>query len=318
MDSAAPRLGPFRVTPCFSGKIWGSEDLNPWFPSTSGKIGEVWYTDAANGTSLKGHVVGGGKGGALLLGEAVRIYGEQLLGTAVAPDSFPLLVKLLFPTEKLSVQVHPGDAWAAAHENSRGKTEMWHVLRAEPGACVAAGFRHRHTAEEVKHAALDGSIEEMLQWWPVQQGDTIYIPAGTVHAIGPGLVLCEIQQSSDITYRLYDYGRPRPLHLEQSLAVATLGPHPGLSRAEWLGHGRTLLAEGEYFRTERVELGAGSSLEIRPNSRRFEVWIAVDGEGSWGEEVVRPGAVVVLPASGVSTRLRAARKLTLLRTFPPV
>ena len=126
----------------------------------------------------------------------------------------PLLVKLLFTSDNLSVQVHPGDAYAREHHNSRGKTEMWHILRAEPEAKIALGLRERVTPERLREAAQSGEIMELLNWVPARPGDTFFVPAGTIHAIGGGLALCEMQQHSDITYRLYDYGRPRELHLE--------------------------------------------------------------------------------------------------------
>ncbi|MCW5964804.1 MAG: class I mannose-6-phosphate isomerase [Bryobacterales bacterium] len=311
MPAASLPLRPFRVLPRFLEKVWGSEDLSPWFPGVTGKTGEAWFTDSSNLTSLKGS-----DGKVLTVGNLVKQHGQALLGSVAPGEMLPLLVKFLFPTEKLSVQVHPGDAWAAAQENSLGKTEMWHVLRAEPGATVAAGFTRDVSRKEVKQAAEDGSIEALLRWWPVQAGDTIYIPAGTVHAIGPGLVLCEIQQASDVTYRLYDYGRPRDLHLEQSLAVATLGPHPGLLRPHWLGQGRTLLAQGNYFRTEQVTLEAGGSLPLRPNSRKFGIWIVLEGAGTCGDLTVTPGDVWVVPAVGEGTALLANQRLSLLHSCP--
>ncbi len=139
----------------------------------------------------------------------------------------PLLVKFIFTSEKLSVQVHPDDAYAARHETGRGKTEMWCVMEAKPGARLAAGLRRPMNRDELRAAALDGSLEQELRWFEVRPGEAYYIPAGTVHAIGPGLTLCEVQQFSDITYRLYDYGRPRELHLEKALDVARMVPEAG-------------------------------------------------------------------------------------------
>src|SRR5579872_6074020 len=156
-----------RLTPSFREKPWGSTHLAPWFPNPATRIGEVWFET----------------------------------------DALPVLVKFLFTTEKLSVQVHPEDDYARTHHDSRGKTEMWHILAAEPGAKIAAGFREGLSAEQLKSASLSGEIEQMLEWFDASPGDTFFIPAGTVHAIGAGLTLCEIQQHSDITYRLYDYGR---------------------------------------------------------------------------------------------------------------
>src|SRR3954470_7243186 len=151
-------------------KVWGSTRLQPWYPDTSDKIGEVWFE---------------------------------------GPPHPPLLVKFLFTTEPLSVQVHP-----------EGKTEMWHILAAEPGAKIAAGFREPISEKRMRESALSGEIENLLEWFEARPGDTFFIPAGTVHAIGSGLTVCEIQQHSDTTYRLFDYGRPRELHLDEGIRVS--------------------------------------------------------------------------------------------------
>jgi len=158
----------------------------------------------------------------------------------------PLLVKFIFTSEKLSVQVHPDDAYAARQEAGRGKTEMWYVMEAQPGARLAVGLRRPMSRDELRSAALDGSLEQELRWFEVRPGEAYYIPAGTVHAIGPGLTLCEVQQFCDITYRLFDYGRPRELHLEKALDVARMVP----------GAGRvTLPFSCPYFRVEMPQEG---------------------------------------------------------------
>jgi mannose-6-phosphate isomerase len=149
------------------------------------------------------------------------------------------------------VQVHPDDAYARTHENSCGKTEMWHILRADPGATIALGFRSPISAGELISSAQSGRILNLLNRVEVQPGDTYLIPAGTVHAINAGIALCEIQQNADITYRLYDYGRDRPLHLEQAAQVADLGMQPGKLIPRDIGDGLQLLAECPYFRTYR-------------------------------------------------------------------
>src|SRR4051812_40753821 len=186
---------------------WGSTKLEPWFPNSPVKIGEVWYE---------------------------------------GPPESPLLIKFLFTTAALSVQVHPEDDYAAQHHQSRGKTEMWHILAAEPGARIAAGFRKPISVEQMRAAAQSGEIEQLLMWHEAKRGDTFFIPAGTVHAIGGGLTLCEIQQKSDITYRLYDYGRPRELHLDHGTQVSNLGPHQARQSAR-----DGLLVECPYFTTEK-------------------------------------------------------------------
>jgi mannose-6-phosphate isomerase len=172
-------------------KVWGTPDLSPLFPPHAKNIGEIW-----------------------------------LLPPPGEPE-LPLLFKFLFTSGRLSVQVHPDDDFAGKHENSRGKTEMWHVLRADAGAELGIGFREELSPERLESSALSGEIEQLLDWRPAQAGDTVFIPAGTVHAIGAGLAICEIQQNSDVTYRLYDYGRPRELHLEKGALVSRTAPHDG-------------------------------------------------------------------------------------------
>ena len=140
--------------------------------------------------------------------------------------SLPLLAKYLFTSEKLSVQVHPSDEQAKARGVPRGKAECWYVLEAEADAKIGLGLKQRLTREELKIAALDGSIMDAMDWRPVRFGDFLYVPPGTIHAIGEGISLLEVQQNSDVTYRLYDYGRPRELHLEDGVSVANLDAYP--------------------------------------------------------------------------------------------
>lgn len=220
---------PLQAT--FVERVWGSEDLGPYFENQTGKkIGEVWLT---------------------------------------ADPPLPLLFKFIFTTAKLSVQVHPsGDT---------GKTEMWHVLATKPGASVAAGFIRDVTTEEARTAALDGSIEGLLREIPVQPGDSIFIPAGTVHAIGAPMTVFEVQQNSDITYRLYDYGRPRELHLDQGLAVSHLRPHPGLTPVE-----SEHLAVSEYFIVDRISVNGRYVI-------KDAVVTGIEGDGKIDGHIFRPG-----------------------------
>jgi len=251
-------------------KVWGTPDTEPWYPHSARKTGEVWFT---------------------------------------APEEPRLLVKFLFTSEKLSVQVHPHDSAAGP-----GKTEMWHVLRAAPGASLALGFVRPVSRDEARAAALSGEIEQLLHWYPAHPGDTFFVPAGTVHAIGEGLALCEIQQYSDTTYRLYDYGRPRELHLDAALAVAELGPHPGLSAPVDLGDGRRLLVECPYFRTESIAPDGTSQYTPGPAA---EMIICLEGEGHFGDESFAPGEVWVVPAATPAFRVRAPKDARLLRVFVP-
>jgi mannose-6-phosphate isomerase len=227
---------------------------------------------------------------------------EQKIGEVWFDSPNLPLIKFLFTTERLSVQVHPGDEFAREHENANGKTEMWHILRAAPGAKIAAGFREPTTQDAVRDGALSGTIEAMLNWVVVRPGDTIFIPAGTVHAVGAGLALCEIQQHSDITYRLYDYGRPRQLHLEKAIEVASLGPCP--ARA-------ALPVRCPYFHTEKLEIRGEANKD--PFDRPSGL-IVLAGEGLVNGEPFLPGEVYELPA-GEELSIRGVA--TILRTYIP-
>lgn len=263
-------MTPVRLTPRLLEKVWGSTTLEPWFPNQKNKTGEVWFEGVPN---------------------------------------LPLLIKLLFTSEKLSVQVHPGHAHALLYHGSRGKTEMWHILRAEPGAQIAAGFRREISEEELRESALSGEIMDLLEWHDAHVGDTFFIPAGTVHAIGEGLVLCEIQQNSDVTYRLFDYGRPRELHLDEAARVTQRKPHAARPKRD----GRTL-ARCDYFATERIEL-AGTEL-YGPTPGRAEWLIVLEGEAEIDGQSTRAGEAWYLPPG--SSPLDLNGNAVLLRTSAPV
>ena len=197
-----------------SARPWGIDSLPAPFASPPGeRIGEVWFTPP--------------------------------------PQLDALLVKYIFTSEKLSVQVHQSDAQAP--KGSRGKEECWLIVDAEPGATIAIGFKAAIGPGAMREAALNGSIEQLLEWFPVKAGDFFYIPAGTVHAIGQGLSLIEVQQNSDITYQLYDYGRGRELHLDAGIAVAQGNPHDPADRRHVPLRGDAGLVEGPHFRLDRLD-----------------------------------------------------------------
>lgn len=229
----------------------------------------------------------------------VKVWGSQHIGPWFEPQGnerigevwFPaddLLIKFLFTSENLSVQVHPDDDYARQHENSRGKTEMWHILRAEPGAKIALGFKRPITQDRLIPAAESGEIMDLLNWIEVHPGETYFVPAGTVHAIGSGLALCEIQQNSDVTYRLFDYGRKRELHLRPGKEVAFPGLHPGRSIPRDLGDGVQLLVDSPFFRTY-------SAVVAEPWKRLpqagIRVVVVVDGRGRVDGLAASPGNV---------------------------
>jgi mannose-6-phosphate isomerase len=238
-----------KLTPSFKEKVWGSPRLEPLFPNSLNKIGEIWFEHAA---------------------------------------PLPLLIKFLFTSENLSVQVHPADPYARLHHDSPGKTEMWHILAAEPGAQIAAGFKDTITPRRLREASLSGDIENLLQWHSAKPGDTFFIPAGTVHAIGAGITLCEIQQQSDVTYRLYDYGRPRELHLDHAVKVSDLGPVSALQKAP-AGTGLTQLVTCPYFTTSKLCIPNSTNQIPLPSTKVF--LIAIEGSGTLGGQATQAGDV---------------------------
>jgi mannose-6-phosphate isomerase len=268
-------MAPVRLTPRLVEKVWGSTTLEPWFPNQKNKTGEVWFE----------------------------------LPEPEGVPHLPLLIKLLFTSERLSVQVHPDDAHALLYHGSRGKTEMWHVLRAAPGAQIAAGFRREITEQELRESARSGEIVDLLEWHDAHVGDTFFIPAGTVHAIGEGLVLCEIQQNSDVTYRLFDYGRQRELHLDQAARVSQRGPHAPRSAR----NGQSLVA-CEYFTTEKIRL-AGTERHT-PTPGCVEWLIVLEGEAAIDGQSSHAGEVWYLPPGSPPLELRG--DAVLLRTSAPV
>lgn len=234
-------------------KVWGREKLPEPFTNDSGtRVGEIWFDPPA-----------------------------------AMPD---LLVKYLFTSEKLSVQVHPSDAQAP--EGMRGKEECWIILDAEPGARLAIGLAEQVSEVELRKAALDGSIEDLLIWHEVQAGDFFYLPAGTIHAIGPGISLIEVQQNSDITYRLYDYGRPRELHLDEALTVAKREPYAKRARDGVRPWDERSLHEGQHFRLDRIEGAPGAETAARYQGRLL--LIPVEGDYRVDGEAIPAGSCALI------------------------
>ncbi len=291
---------PFRLAPYFRTRPWGFRNLRPWYDyETSGEpIGEVWLTGemcVAETGPLAGHS----------LKDITAGHMDDLLGEAAAAGEFPLLVKVLFPREKLSVQVHPDDALAQKHGFPRGKTECWYALDADEGASVALGIVPGTTPEQIRAAIEAETLEQYLEWIPVHKGDMIYVDAGTVHAIAPGAVLLETQQTSDLTYRMYDYGRGRELHVEPSMEAARMTTRAGKVAPVDEGDHSVLIRE-HYFKVERWPLVGGQApAELRraaPTVRALfctEGEIRLSGEGFEAFEVKR-NQLAVIPAGTAS------------------
>ncbi len=288
---------PIQLLPRFRERVWGRTDLTPYFTGIPGTepIGEVWFTSGENRTS-----------DGRTLGELVSAQPE-ILGTGAdpkRPELVPLLVKLLFTTERLSVQVHPDDEYAERHHQSLGKTEAWYVLDSQPPGELAVGFRQTLTPQQLKLAAQSGEIENLLDWRTVHAGDVIFTPAGTVHAIGAGLTICEIQENSDITYRLYDYGRPRELHLEHGVAVSHPGPHRLPPRPVRLADWRTQLLECPYFRIE--QLRPSKPIRFTASAEYYQLLICTKGSGRIEGQAAREGQAWMIPAHPAEFELDGA------------
>jgi mannose-6-phosphate isomerase len=288
--SSKNSTNPLMLRPILRERVWGMERLPAWYPQPEpGKpVGEAWLT-AEECTASDG----------VMLGELARRDPEAFGADA---GGFPLLVKMLFPREKLSVQVHPNDAEAQALGQPRGKTECWYIVAAEPGATIALGLVEPMSAEQIRAAIADQTLEAKLRHLPVKAGDMAYVPAGTVHAIGPGVTVLETQEYSDITYRLYDYGRPRELHVEHGLAVVRNSSEAGLV-APLAMPGFTRLVTSPYFVVDRFSIDGNAAL---PNSKTMQILVALSEGCSVGATSLPAGWAVVLPASDVSYSLRGA------------
>ena len=312
-----PDLIPFLLAPEFHERIWGTRDLRPIYTRIVGDspIGEAWLTGE------KCRVASGPFAGETLEALCKR-FGASLTGSKAKPaDRFPLLIKFLFPHEKLSVQVHPDDLRAQQIGQACGKTECWYVASAEPGAKVLLGLRPGVSKEELERGIREKRAEHLLNDVPVQAGDMIYVDAGTVHAICPGAVVIETQQNSDTTYRLYDYGRPRELHVELGIAATKEKTHAGKVRAEKNGDGTVLVASPS-FEVDRYSLK--QPLRFASEKRGASVQVLVSEKGSAalhyaGVEPIAftPGEAVVVPAECGDFEVQPQWECELLRMHLP-
>ena len=331
MNSEAKPLGraPARLAPIFVPRIWGARDLSPLFPEHSQEvepIGEVWLTGEAC-TFATGEFAG------RTLGDVWPSLPEEWTGTGLRGlPRIPLLVKFIFPEEKLSVQVHPDDAYAEQHEPAAGgvgKTEMWYVVKAREGASVRVGLNPKVTRESFQRAVVDGAVESCLDNVAVHAGDAVFVPAGTAHTICPGVVLCEIQQHSDITYRVFDYnrvgadGKPRDLHIRQALNVMQFGEQSGgLCNPVRIQRGavtETFYVACRHFAAERWEFS--ERIAAVTSSEHFDLLIFLAGDGriefTGGAESFAPAEVWLLPAALGAYQLVPGSATTVLRAYVP-
>lgn len=329
--------GPLQLSCAFKPKIWGRKDLSPLFPPAgrlrephlSGPagqgelIGEAWITDDTS-RFLNGPLAG------MTLGEASEKYGPELNGRSWDERRFPILAKYIFTSDWLSVQVHPDDEYARAHEpGGIGKCEMWYILRSDPGAEILLGLKPGITKEQLKEAAERGKSRELLQGFHPKGGEADFVPPGSVHALGPGLVLFEAEENCDLTYRLDDFGRvgldgkPRPLHWEKGLEVirTDLPAYRHLPRLEFrepYGARRYVLA-CRFFAVEQLYLKRLGRFESSPE--RVEVFSVLEGEGRVenraGWLTYRQGETWLIPPSAGPYRFVPTEKTRLLKFYVP-
>src|SRR6202167_1707647 len=319
-------LYPLLMSPIFDPRPWGTTDLSPIYPSHrfEEKIGESWLTGdnskVANGP-LRGKS----------LAELSAQFGRTLVGEAANdPTRFPLLTKFLFPHEKLSVQVHPDDEAAHRAGLPCGKTECWYVAHAKPGAQIALGLKPGVSRAQFEQAIHQQRAEELLNWINVFPGEMIYVAGGTVHTLGPGSIIVETQQQSDTTYRLYDYGRPRELHLKEGLAAVRVNAasrkvlRAAPSQKPGSKNRQAVLVAAPYFEVDMFEIKEPQALNTRDDSGKnsAQILVAVEGCGiveAAGADAVTfaKGDAVVVPAAVEKFTVRPQWTLEFLRARVP-
>jgi mannose-6-phosphate isomerase len=320
------KLYPLLMLPGFDPRPWGTLDLSPIYPNHKfeEKIGEAWLS----GDDCQ---VANGPFAGRSLSQLGEEYGRELVGDAARdPKRFPLLLKFLFPHEKLSVQVHPDDTQAQRVGQPWGKTECWYIAHAKPGAQIALGLKPGVTVQQLEEAILQQRAEEVLNWINVYAGDMIYVAGGTVHTLGPGSVVVETQQQSDTTYRLYDYGRPRELHLKDGMLAVKAKVNSGKvirPAPEQMGgtkNRHASLVRAPYFVVDMVEAKEPLELATRDDSRRSSVQILVAVEGCGVIEAagmdpvtLAKGDAVVVPACVGEFGVRPQWALEFLRAYVP-
>jgi mannose-6-phosphate isomerase len=327
-----PNLYPLKFTPYLKSAIWGGHNLEKFGRTVPEEgIAESWEIAAhPNGSSIVMNGVHAGKN----LAELTHELGVDLVGTnaqwALDRGKFPLLVKLLDANSNLSVQVHPKDNYALEHEgNELGKTEMWVILSAKPGAKLIYGVKKGTSPAEFREGIEQGNLEQYLHEIPATTGAHLCVPAGSLHAICEGIVLAEIQQNSDTTYRVYDWnrlgkdGQPRELHIDKALDVINFDQvEPGFTEpilvAEEDGIKTTILCQNEYFITERIFMDGGTRYSGLCDGTSLEIWGILEGSASLAEMEMVPVQFILLPAKMGAFNINAKENSVLLRATLPV
>lgn len=329
MTKTSNSLYPLTFKPVLKDYVWGGRNLERLGRTLpAGIIAESWEISAhKNGTTI----VDNGSYDGMTLMELHAELGLDLIGQnclwAKERGKFPLLIKLLDANRPLSVQVHPSDDYALAYEgNELGKTEMWHILFAKPGAKLILGVKSGTDQTSFREAMLNGRLEPLLHYISVRAGDHVCVPAGSLHAIMDGLIIAEIQQNSDTTYRVYDWnragadGQPRPLHIDKALDVINFNQvEPKLIPAQLIaseaGVRRSLLCRNQYFVTERIEMTSSSVYEGDCNGGSLEIWGVLSGTVQVNNVELRGVSFTLLPAAMGEFMVKAVSGATLLRTY---
>jgi mannose-6-phosphate isomerase len=321
------QLPPFKLQRKLDTRIWGGNSLGNWLglASVPDQLAESWQVYDDNRVS-------GGRFNERSLAELVTEFGADLVGTRTFERygaDFPLLAKFIDAADDLSVQVHPNDEYAhtvEAHTGFHGKTEAWYILRAEPGAHLIHGLVQESSREQFSQAVEQGNLSNILRKVAVKPGDTVFVPAGLVHAISGGIMLFEIQQKSDLTYRVYDYdrrdaqGNLRELHLERALDVIDYrqgqDPYP---QAQVLDEQRTLLVQCTYFAMEHWTLNKTYATSTDPSSFQILTTIVGDArlEAAGHQYELKQGESIVLPASLGAYQVSPSEKAELLVCYVP-
>lgn len=308
---------PIKFENLYYERIWGGKDLEKFRSNVpEGIIGESW--DIACHKNGTGKVVNGDLKGKSFA-EIIKLYGKELLGTEVDTREFPLLIKLITAQDRLSVQVHPNDEYANKVENDSGKTEAWYVVDAKEGASLIVGTKDCDK-ETFRKAINEGNLDPFLNKIPVKKGDFFYVQSGLVHAICEGVLIAEIQQSSDTTYRVYDYNRGREIHVEKALEVIDFslkGENSTGLLVQKEGYDKTYLCLGEYFTIQKYKIK--TSAKEKSDTERFYLFTCVEGNGvikyNAGEEKILMGDSIFIPATLGEYEL--VGDFTLLKSYVP-
>lgn len=319
-----PELYPIKFEPILKEKIWGGQKLKTHLNKNVGHLdncGESWELSGVTGnvsTVANGALIGKN------LNDLIELYTHELLGNEVIAlygHEFPLLIKFIDAAADLSVQVHPDDKLARARHGSFGKTEMWYVMQADEGATLISGFNREMSREHFSEEFNAGRLEDIMNKEEVEAGDVFFIPAGRIHTIGKGLVIAEIQQTSDVTYRIYDFdrvdkhGNKRELHIEESLDAMDYSFYDEYKTSYSVTKNKTNnVIATPFFVTNKISLDKPITLQ-KSDSNSFRIFICTEGKGMIEGEAIQKGEVVLMPASFQSINLTPDGKMELLETY---